>query len=219
MTILAPSQIAQYAYNAGFRGPDLVKAIAIALKESIGGNPTAVNPNDPGTSVGLWQINLGAHPQYIGTNYFDPQTNANDAFAVYQAAGNSFRPWSTFTTAVPSQSYTTELSTAQAAVNATPLVDTTPSNSICDAPTVIPIPGCPSNTPGGTANSQGGGIGQGNLLAPLSQLGALGDWLSNPIRIIELVGGAALIFVALLLLVVPDAPQVVAKAAKDVAVA
>jgi hypothetical protein len=99
---LPAEQIATYAANAGFSGADLATAVAVALAES-GGNPGAYNPEPTakgGTprgqgSYGLWQIYLRDHPEFAGANLYDPQTNANAAFAVYSAAGG-FRPWSTY---------------------------------------------------------------------------------------------------------------------------
>jgi Lysozyme like domain len=94
-------QLIALAAGAGFVGDDLTTAVSIALAES-GGDPNAYNPeraaNTPqgAGSFGLWQIYLKAHPEYKGQNLFDPQLNASAAFAVYSAAGNSFRPWSTF---------------------------------------------------------------------------------------------------------------------------
>jgi len=99
-TILTPAQISYYAQRAGFTGQDLVTAVAIALAES-SGNPNTYNPETAaGTpqgqgSYGLWQIYLTAHPEYAGVNLYDPQTNANAAFAIYSAAGG-FSPWSTY---------------------------------------------------------------------------------------------------------------------------
>jgi len=102
MSNLLIPQIAALAANAGFSGPDLATAVAVALAES-GGNPQAYNPEraagapDGQGSFGLWQIYLHAHPEYAGQNLFDPQTNALAAYAIYAAAGDTFRPWSTFT--------------------------------------------------------------------------------------------------------------------------
>lgn len=93
---LSADQIAQYADQAGFSGPDLQVAVAVALAES-SGNPNALGDPTLGVSVGLWQINLKAHPQYSQQALLDPQTNANAAYAIYQAAGNTFQPWSTYT--------------------------------------------------------------------------------------------------------------------------
>jgi hypothetical protein len=93
----SPADIATVAANAGFSGSDLVTAVAIALAES-SGNPSAVGDLNvtPGGSIGLWQINLHYHPQYSAAQLVDPQTNADAAFQIYQAAGDSFTPWSTF---------------------------------------------------------------------------------------------------------------------------
>jgi soluble lytic murein transglycosylase-like protein len=91
----APWTIAGVASNAGFSGVDLITAVAIAYAES-SGNPNAVGDVTLGRSIGLWQINLAAHPEYSEDSLYDPQTNANAAFAIYQAAGDSFSPWTTF---------------------------------------------------------------------------------------------------------------------------
>lgn len=111
---LSPIAIAQLAANAGFTGQDLVTAVAIALAES-SGNPGAVGDLNitPGGSVGLWQINLRWHPEFTAAMLVDPQTNANAAFKVYRAAGNSFQPWSTFKTGA----YTAHLEDAQSGVD------------------------------------------------------------------------------------------------------
>jgi hypothetical protein len=94
---IAPSDLATYAANAGFSGDDLNVAVAVALAES-SGNPNAVGDLaiTPGGSVGLWQVNLKFHPEYTEAELKDPQTNANAAYAIYQNAGNSFTPWSTY---------------------------------------------------------------------------------------------------------------------------
>lgn len=98
--ILGPAQIRYYAQNAGFSGPDLDTAVAIALAESSGNawiyNPeTAAGAPAGKGSYGLWQIYLNAHPEYAGANLYDPQTNAKAAYAIYSSAGG-FSPWSTY---------------------------------------------------------------------------------------------------------------------------
>jgi hypothetical protein len=97
------SEIQVYAANAGFTGNDLNTATAIALAES-SGNPIAVGDvtlaPTKGPSIGLWQINIGskAHgSQYTQAELFDPQTNADAAYAIYEASGNTFSAWSTYT--------------------------------------------------------------------------------------------------------------------------
>lgn len=94
------TDIATVAQNAGFTGSDLVTAVAVAMAES-SGNPNALGDVGIGQgSFGLWQINSKYHPEFGPdfTTLYDPQTNANAAYSVYTAAGNSFTPWSTFKT-------------------------------------------------------------------------------------------------------------------------
>ena len=108
MPNLSDQQIADLAYNAGFRGEALRWAVAIAKAES-GGNPSAYNPEAAaGTapnagSRGLWQIYGTAHPQYNSSIAFDPAVNARAAFEVYREVGNRFTPWSTFNNGMASQ--------------------------------------------------------------------------------------------------------------------
>ena len=86
-------------------------AAAVALAES-GGDTTTINntafPNRPGYhvpalgnlpeySVGLWQINLLAHPQYTEADLLTPDGNAAAAIAI-SADGTLWGAWSTFNT-------------------------------------------------------------------------------------------------------------------------
>lgn len=98
--ILTPAQISYYAQNAGFTGQDLLTAVAIALAESSGNanvynRETAAGAPQGQGSYGLWQIYLYKHPEDAGLNLYDPQINANAAFAIYSAAGG-FTPWTTY---------------------------------------------------------------------------------------------------------------------------
>lgn len=111
---LSISDIITVAQNAGFSGEDLVTAVAVAMAES-GGDPNAFGDAGIGQgSFGLWQINSKFHPEFGPdfTTLYDPQTNANAAYSVYSAAGNSFTPWSTF----KSGSYSSFVSSVAAAV-------------------------------------------------------------------------------------------------------
>ena len=98
----AAAQLAQLAANAGFSGPDLATAVAIALAES-SGNPAKYNAETaakggtpPGQgSYGLWQIYLKMHPEFAGVNLLDPQTNANAAYSIYSRRGG-FSDWATY---------------------------------------------------------------------------------------------------------------------------
>lgn len=97
---LTAAQIAAYARTAGFSDGDLTIAVAVALAES-GGKVSAHGDTGIGSgtgSFGLWQIYSDAHPEYGPdfTKLYDPQANANAAFAIFTAAGDSFAPWSTF---------------------------------------------------------------------------------------------------------------------------
>lgn len=99
-TKLAFADLMILAQNAGFTGPVAAIAAAVAMAES-GGDPMAYNPEIAAGapqgkgSYGLWQIYLHVHPEFEGQNLYDPQTNANAAFSVYDKVG-SFKPWSTF---------------------------------------------------------------------------------------------------------------------------
>lgn len=109
-------EITAVASNAGFEGDDLTTAVAVALAESAG-DPNAHGDTTLGTgrgSFGLWQIYSDAHPEYGPdfTRLYDPQTNANAAFAIYSQAGFKFTPWTTFKTG----SYQEFLESAGAAV-------------------------------------------------------------------------------------------------------
>lgn len=105
---MATDPIAQAAYNAGFRGKDLVTAIAIALAE--GGSSSSTNntlyPSLPGYkppaagaqpeySVGPWQINLSAHPDITEVAARNPQGAANYAYGL-ATSGNGFSNWSQY---------------------------------------------------------------------------------------------------------------------------
>ena len=80
------------AVHMGFPDPHL--AMAIAFAES-GGVPNAILRNDREYSVGLWQINTRAWPQWSPEELKDPRRNAEAAFAISKG-GTNWNPWSTF---------------------------------------------------------------------------------------------------------------------------
>lgn len=84
------AQVRALAKATGFPDPDL--AAAVAMAES-GCNPMAVG--DQGNSIGLWQVNLPAHPEYGELALMDPQYNARAAFAI-SSHGTNWQPWTTF---------------------------------------------------------------------------------------------------------------------------
>lgn len=118
-TDLSPGQLESLWINAGGPPAQAKTAAAIALAESHG-DPSKDNTLDPsGGSFGLWQIN-GAHLGESGvpenaSDLYDPTTNAAAAVAVYKANGNSFNPWSTYT----SQKYLAFMPTVANAVSGT----------------------------------------------------------------------------------------------------
>jgi hypothetical protein len=150
------AELLDLAMNAGFSPGDAAIASAVALAES-NGNANAYNPetaagNAPGKgSVGLWQINLAAHPEFSGWNLYDPQTNANAAFQVWQGAGGSFQPWTTFRTGAYQAFLTGGL--GPAGPSSSPLVV---SPTTQDVP---PAASSPGFTAGGILMLAGAGLG------------------------------------------------------------
>lgn len=92
-TAMSAKQIAQVAYNAGWRGEQLVIATAVALAES-SGRYWVVNSIG---CVGLWQINVPVHKQWNTGDMKDPAKNAAAAMTQYKRAGNKWTPWEAYT--------------------------------------------------------------------------------------------------------------------------
>ncbi len=100
---LSLPQLVTLAQRHGFPDPPL--AAAVAMAES-GGETGAVNDTSaqstfppgvgPERSIGLWQVNLLAHPQYAAWDLTDPDANASAAFEVSHG-GADWTPWSTYT--------------------------------------------------------------------------------------------------------------------------
>ena len=90
---LSIDQVAQLAYNAGFRGNGLVTAIAISFAES-SFIPHNILVNTGGSrDRGLWQINDKAHPGVSDACAFDPVCNASAACAISKN-GTNWQAWS-----------------------------------------------------------------------------------------------------------------------------
>ncbi|MEV5003887.1 endonuclease/exonuclease/phosphatase family protein [Nocardioides sp. LML1-1-1.1] len=131
-TLDAAKVAASAAYQAGFRGEDLVTAVAIARVESTW-NPQATN----GTHFGLWQISAQHKGKVPGWNtqadIFDPLLNAKYAFALYSArpgAGEAkFADWIPF----EKQDYHQYLAVARQAVAATGGGTTNIASTSCSA--------------------------------------------------------------------------------------
>lgn len=120
---ISDEEVAGVAYKAGFRGDPLVEIVARCWIESSGYCDIV---NDSSQAQGLWQILPAAHPEYKdkllpSLAWTDPQTNANMAYAIYVAAGNSMNPWASDGTAW--------IVNIQRAKNAVAKMDTTGTSS------------------------------------------------------------------------------------------
>lgn len=91
---LTKAAVLDLAMRAGF--PDPHVATAIAMAES-GGVPNALGDLRDGQfiSIGLWQINVRAHPEYTREQLTDPGQNALAALKISKG-GLDWRPWSTW---------------------------------------------------------------------------------------------------------------------------
>lgn len=91
-------RVAAWAVRAGFRGPDVQIAVAVARAES-DWNPKATNNNtNRSTDFGLMQINsIHASILAAGT-WSDPQDNMIMAHKVFLGSGGRWTPWVTFNT-------------------------------------------------------------------------------------------------------------------------
>ena len=98
MTVYSQSQLYSLAVSVGLPSSNALIASAIAMAES-SGDSNAINPGGNGDieySVGLWQINLLAHPQYTVSQMQDPTQNAK-AMSVISNGGTSWGAWGTYT--------------------------------------------------------------------------------------------------------------------------
>lgn len=91
MPVLSMAQMEAYARGAGFAGNDVIIAGAVGMAES-SGRTDAINFVP---CVGIWQINVRAHPEYTIDQMKDPGNNARAAYAVFKSQG--WRAWSTYT--------------------------------------------------------------------------------------------------------------------------
>ncbi len=134
---LSGEQIARLAHQAGFRGDDLARVVAIAKRES-GWRPGAYNPNraTADDSYGLMQINmLGAMEAQrlklfgIGSKeaLYDPLTNLQAAFKLYQNRGNQLTDWGGYKG--KEDTYNTDVSSATQIVKDAGLYSGDPSGS------------------------------------------------------------------------------------------
>jgi hypothetical protein len=99
---LTRAQLVALARDAGFPEAEVEHAADIAMRES-GGNPSAVLDTRgrtdlpkgqlPENSIGLWQINLLAWPEFSRAELLNAKGNARAALKIWKRAG--WAPWST----------------------------------------------------------------------------------------------------------------------------
>jgi len=89
---LTIGELRQLAARVGFPDPDL--AAAVAMGESGG---KVDNVGDNGDSLGLWQINIPAHPEVDKARLFDAEYNARAALAISHG-GVDWTPWTVYRT-------------------------------------------------------------------------------------------------------------------------
>ena len=93
-------QAVRAAYNAGITDrATLITAVAIAGAES-GYDPNQRTNTSREDSRGLWQINVQAHPEYSGSNLYDPNSNAA-AMVTISSGGSNWQPWSVYSVQPP----------------------------------------------------------------------------------------------------------------------
>jgi hypothetical protein len=101
---LSAEDITKLAYAAGFRGEDLVIAVALATHAEGGGAPYVINsaasrPGDPAWAVGLMQMLYS--PKFAGETWRDPEANLDplknfdNAFILFTERG--WDQWEAFT--------------------------------------------------------------------------------------------------------------------------
>ena len=224
-TAMSAAQIAQVAYNAGWRGEELVTATAVALAES-SGRYWIVNGIG---CVGLWQINVPVHPQYTTADMKVPAKNASAARAIYAGAGNKWTPWEAYTGPDGKGSdgpYTAQMGRARLAAagikgaTVTPASDTTSTGAgTVDQAAYATLGGTADTAAwddwlknvipwsvGGQGNldNLGSFLSMGKALISIAILMAKGAaWVANPknwLRVVEVLGGGVALFIGLRML-------------------
>lgn len=180
-------------------------AAAVALAES-SGDPR--NVGDGGTSYGLWQVHLPAHPQYSASQMQNPLENAKAAVQI-SGNGTNWHPWTTYNTGAYQQ-YLHGGSVQPVGIGIGPKLPFNPANP--------GIPGLPG--PGDLPNPLDGLGGVSDSIGTLSKL--IRDFLSPQfwIDVAKVIFGGLLLLIFGYTLVKDTGPAKAAKSlAKDSAVA
>jgi hypothetical protein len=243
MTTLSAAQIANVAYRAGFRGDGLVNAVAVALAES-SGDTTAKHTNSDGSvDRGLWQFNSRWHPEVSAAAATNPDSAAAAAFRVSKG-GTDWHEWATWPVAAAAQSGRARLAVAQVGKGqgVTAASDlTTTSGGVVDAQAVDllspgaeqvgivgdvlggaghllgKIPGL-GGIVGGVEDTAGAMVGLTRAAVSAVTLAIRGAaWVANPhnwLRIVEVTGGSAALYIGLKMLADSGIDSPVATAAR-----
>lgn len=109
-----PEALAGFAQAAGWKGDDLVTAVALALSSSGGDDGYHDTAGAPAyrDRRGLWSLDVLTSPQLATPGIFDPRVNAAGAYGLWAAAGGT---WGAFP-AFGSPAYRRWLSVAAEAV-------------------------------------------------------------------------------------------------------
>jgi hypothetical protein len=86
MAQLSMVQVAEKAWAAGFRGPELSRAVAVSYAES-SGNTDVENY----CCVGLMAINVNVHKQWTREQMKNPDANMQAAYTLWKESG--WQPW------------------------------------------------------------------------------------------------------------------------------
>jgi Lysozyme like domain len=201
MTPLSMDQIAQYAYNAGFRGKDLSVAVAVSKAENRTSDPSATHRNANGTTdTGLWQINSSNYPVDAMK---DPTANARAAYVLAHNA-RGWRNWTTYNAGI----YLLWLPQAEVAAQR---VEHLGGAGAIAAEAGTHVPGLGS----GTENI--GQAGLSGLSALPETFNRVGAWISNPDnweRVLYVIVGGGLILVAISNIAKPVTEPIVKAAGK-----
>lgn len=198
MAIYTYGQLVQLYATANGISPTSPEAItmgAVAMAES-SGNPNAHNPSG---ASGLWQI-MPSHTRdsgwNLGSNFYDPATNARMAYFVLHRQG--YKAWTTYT----SGAYKNYLG------------GSVPSGTSAEN-VGIPLPGWPSDGIGGSISGAAGDAIASALKAVLGPLVDVNFWRRVGIGLL----GLFIVLVGLVMLLKQPIQNGVKTAAKVAAVA
>lgn len=202
--------------QAGFTGTSATIAAAIAMAESgLQANATHLN-TDGSIDRGLFQINNRAHPEVSDSCAFNLQCAAQAAFKISNG-GTDFSQWSTYTGGqykqYLSQFSTLGLGTATSS-GSSGTQDCGPMPGIVDIATNsaawIAWLGCQSSNAASGVSGAGGGLVSmaGQLMSwiggGVNNIQAILPFIKDPVRILKLITGIGLVFVASIAIFLPD---------------